>query len=279
MRSFLDAALIRLAALAALERRRRKGGGRAGWTPSFALAVIKEKGETTMHIHPEIRRQAIMLRAILAASFLTAAPPVFCDTSVLLTGRVTSSEISGFAGTSLTLGEPEGSRGVYGLWSAERDDKPCQIAAMTEDINDYHQNSDAIKDLCEKNTNSSRISAGFGDIKFARHAFVRSLRVCLSNGNDRLNGFQIRGRVIDGNGNIADLPQRHGSLAGSSSISPLTDLNAPSDQRLHCDSWQEWVECPEGQVAVALTAHFGPGSGSRSVTGIALQCRVVSRDE
>ena len=46
-----------------------------------------------MHIDPEIRQQAIMLRAMLAASFLTAAPPVFCDTQVLLTGPVTLSEI------------------------------------------------------------------------------------------------------------------------------------------------------------------------------------------
>ena len=230
-----------------------------------------------MHIHPEIRRQAIMLRAMLAACFLTAAPPVFCDTQVLLTGPVTLSKISGFAGTPFTLGKPEDARGVYGLWSAEGDDKPCQIAAMKEDINDYHQDSDAIKDLCKKKATSSRISAGFGDIKFPRHTFVRSLRVCMNNGNDRLNGFQIRGRVIDGRGNVADLPQRHGSLAGSSGMLPLTDLNAPSDQRLHCDSWQKWVECPEGQVAAALTVHFGPGSGSRSVTGIALQCRAVSR--
>jgi hypothetical protein len=90
-----------------------------------------------MHIHPEIRRQALMLRAMLAASFLTAAPPVFCDTQVLLTGPVTLSGISGFAGTPFTLGKPEDARGVYGLWSAEGDGKPCQIAAMKEDINDY----------------------------------------------------------------------------------------------------------------------------------------------
>ena len=58
--------LIRLAALAALERRRREGRRQGRLDSIFYAGGIKEK---RMHIHPEIRQQAIMLRAMLAASF------------------------------------------------------------------------------------------------------------------------------------------------------------------------------------------------------------------
>ena len=227
-----------------------------------------------MHMHPKTRRQPIALRAVLAVSFFAVASPVFCDTPMLLTDPVTSSEISGFARTPFTLGAPEGTYGVNGVLSMERDHKPCHIASMTEDINDYRSDSSAIKNLCGENATGNRISAGFGEIKFARHTFVRALRVCMNNDNNRVKGFQIRGRVIDANGNVTDLPPRHASLA---LMSELTDLNAPNDQRLNCDNWEKWVECPESQIVTALTAHFGPGAEPRSVTGIALQCRLVSK--
>ncbi|MEO8767499.1 MAG: hypothetical protein ABI363_04050 [Nitrosospira sp.] len=222
-------------------------------------------------------RQAIALRAALASSLFVFASPVFCDTVVSLTGPVTPSEISGFAGTPFTLGAPEGSHGVNGLWSVEHNDKPCYIASMTEDVNVSGSDSDAIKDLCRSKATSSEMKAQFGDIKFARHTFVRALRVCMNNAKDQMKGFQIRGRGIDSNGNVTDLPSRHASLSGSSGMSVLADLNAPNDERLNCEDWKKWVECPKGQIATALTAHFGPGPDPRSVTGIALQCRLVSK--
>ena len=227
-----------------------------------------------MHTHPKARRQPNTLRAVLAVSFFAAASPVFCDTPMLLTGPAMSTEISGFAGTPFTLGASQGTYGVKGVLSMERDGKPCHIASMTEDINDYHSDSSVIKDLCGESTTGDRISAGFGEIKFARHTFLRALRVCMNNDNNRVKGFQIRGLVIDDNGNVTDLPPRHASLA---LVSEVTDLNAPSDQRLNCDNWEKWVECPKDQIVTALTAHFGPGAEPRSVTGIALQCRLVSK--
>ena len=225
-----------------------------------------------------VSRQAIVLRGALAASLFVVALPVYSDAAVSLTGPITPSEVSGFAGTPFTLGLPDGTHGVYGLMSAERDDKPCYIASMTEDVNDSSGDSGAIKNLCGENATSSEMRMQFGDIKFARRTFVRALRVCMNNDNNRVQGFQIRGRGIDANGNVIDLPPRHASLAGSG-MSELADLNAPSDERLHCDVWKKWVECPQGQIATAVTAHFGPGSSPRSLTGLALECRSVSKSE
>ena len=230
-----------------------------------------------MRISLRTERQAVALRAALAASLFIVASAGFCDTAVSLTGPVTPSEISGFAGTPFTLGMPEGTHGVNGLWSVERNDKPCYIASMTEDVNVSSGDSGVIKDLCGGNATSSEMRAQFGDIKFSRHTFVRALRVCMNNANDRVKGFQLRGREIDGNGNVTDLPPRHASLSGSSGMSVLADLNAPNDERLNCEDWKNWVECPAGQIATALTAHFGPGSDPRSVIGIALHCRLVSK--
>ncbi|MBA4141749.1 MAG: hypothetical protein H0X43_01835 [Nitrosospira sp.] len=76
---------------------------------------------------------------------------------------------------------------------------------------------------------------------------------------------------------MSDLPARYPDSSGSSGLSPLVDLNAPSDQRPNCGGWKKWVECPQGQIATAITAHFSAGPTPRSVTGIALQCRMVSK--
>lgn len=52
----------------------------------------------------------------------------------------------------------------------------------------------------------------------------------------------------------------------------MVDLNAPSDERPNCDGWKKWAECPAGQIATAITAHFSARSNPCSLTGIALQC-------
>ncbi|MGH8684245.1 MAG: hypothetical protein ACREUM_02735, partial [Nitrosospira sp.] len=188
--------------------------------------------------------QAIALRAVFAASLFTVAPPAFSEDAALLIGAVTPTEVSGFAGTSFTLGMPQGTHGVYGLWSVERNDKPCYIASMTQDVNKLTADSGAIKDLCGENPTSKEIKVQFGDVKFAKRTFVRALRVCMNNDNTRVKGFQIRGSEIGDDDKVSDLPARYPDSSASSGMSALVDLNAPSDLRLNCDSWKKWVECP-----------------------------------
>jgi hypothetical protein len=232
-----------------------------------------------MHTRSRTHRQASALRAALVASLFTIAPPVFSENAVLLIGPVTPTEISGVAGTSFTLGMPQGAHGVYGLWSVERNDKPCYVAAMTEDVNKYRDDSSAIKNLCGANPTSNEMKVEFGNVEFAQRTFVRALRVCMNNDNTGVKGLQIRGGEIDGNGNVSDLPAKYAESSDSSSLSGksmLADLNAPIGLRRNCDDWKKWVECPQGRIATAITAHFGPESDPASLTGITLQCRMVS---
>lgn len=226
---------------------------------------------------PLPRRKTIAVRLAFAVSLLAMASPVISDTAVTLSGTVTPTGISGFAGTPFTLGIPDGARAVYGIWSVERNDKPCYVATMTEDVNDSKDDSGAIKRLCGGDPTSSEMKVQFGEIKFAGRTFVRALRVCMNNDNTRIKGLQIRGRKIDDNGNVSDLPVRYPDASGSPGLSALVDLNAPSDERPNCDGWKKWVECAAGQLATAVTAHFSAGSNPRSLTGIALQCRSVSK--
>jgi hypothetical protein len=230
-----------------------------------------------MHIFLLKRRSDNVLRAGLIGSLLAMALPVLGDAAVSLGGAVTSTDVSGFSGTPFTLGAAPGAgvQGLYGLSSVERGDQPCYITSFTEDVNNASTDSGAIKNLCGADATSSELLVRFTDTGFAKRTFVRALRVCMNDGNDRVKGLQIRGRTIDSNGNAADLPARYPDTSQSSGLSPLVDLNAPSDERTNCSAWKRWVECPDGQIATAVVAHFGPGSTPRSLTGLALRCRSV----
>lgn len=248
-----------------------------------------------MHTRRRTYRHARSLRAALAFSLFAIAPPLFSQTAiesvsqtgsvtaVSLIGAVTPTEVSGVAGASFTLGIPAAMHGVYGLSSAERNDKPCHVATMTEDVNKYEDDSSAIKNLCGASATSNEMKVEFGDIKFELRTFVRAVRVCMDNDNTRVNGLQIRGSEIDGSGNVSDLPAKHAESSASSDPSSLSgksmlaDLNAPVALRRNCNNWKNWVECPQGRIATAITAHFGPESNPDSLTGIGLQCRAVSK--
>lgn len=241
---------------------------------------------TSFRINREIKssdeRKSIsssVVRLGTVSILLVLTTPVFSDTRLSLTGSVTPTGISGFGGTPFTVGHPESTQAVYGVWSVERNDKPCYVGALTEDINNSKDITGEIKSLCGNNPTSNEMKVQFGGIKFAEHTFVRALRVCMNRDNTRVKGLQVRGRKIDENGNVSDLPARYPDSSSSSGLTPLVDLNAPSDQRPNCDGWKKWVECPKNQIATAITAHFSAGSNPRSVTGIALQCRTVSKGE
>jgi len=216
---------------------------------------------------------------LLAGTLLVLSSPVFSDTAVSFVGAARPTELSGFAGTTFRIGNPEGTRALYGVWSVERNDKPCYIASMTENVNNSDDDLGALKDLCGAKAKSSTMKVQFSDTKFAKRTFVRALRVCTNNNGTRVKGLQVRGRKIDTNGNMSDLPARYPDSSGSSGLTPLVDLNAPLDDRPNCNgNWKKWAKCPGGQIATALYAHFSAGSKPRNLTGIALLCRAVSSD-
>jgi len=209
-----------------------------------------------------------------AVASVGAASPAFSQTLVL-TGTATDTQISGFAGTPFPLGGSDNGHAIYGVRSLERHDKPCYIRALIEDINYAADHSGEAKDLCGNDTTSSEMKVQYGT-DFADRTFVRALRVCMNNDGTRIKGFQIRGRKVDANGDVSDLPPRYPDPNNSSGIDGQFDLNAPQDLRPNCDGWKRWVECPQGQVATGIVAHYGAGDTPRSVTGIALKCRAVS---
>jgi hypothetical protein len=96
----------------------------------------------------------------------------------------------------------------------------------------------------------------------------------MNNDGTRIKGLQIRGRKIDADGDVSDLPPLYPDSSTSSGLDALVDLNAPRDWRPNCDhngGWRRWAECPQGQIATAIVAHYGAGDTPRSVTGIALK--------
>jgi hypothetical protein len=216
---------------------------------------------------------------VVAAFIIASALPVANarDNRISLTGEVTTTDVAGMAGTPVPVGEPRGTQGVYGIRSLERDGTPCYIATVTEEVNNYGKDSSFVQNLCGHNPGGAEMQAKFGDIKFARGTFVRAVRVCMTENGAKIKGIQLRGREFGRDGTMVDLPRRYAEPPSSASLEDLVDLNAPSDMRLHCDVWKEWVECPPGEIAVAITAHFSPKSQPDSLTGIALQCRALNR--
>ncbi len=91
-----------------------------------------------------------VVRTGTASILLALATPVFSDTDVSLTGSVTQTDISGFAGTPFTVGHPESTQAVYGVWSVEWNDKPCYVGALTENVNNSKDTSGESKAYADK---------------------------------------------------------------------------------------------------------------------------------
>lgn len=217
-----------------------------------------------------------VLQMAFAGAVFSIALPAAGGGRLSLSGEVTTTAVSGIAGTPVVLGTPEGTHGVYGIRSLERDDKPCFVASVTEEVNNYSKDSGFSRNFCEKNPAGSEMQAKFGDIKYARRTFVRAVRVCMPKNDTRVKGFQLRGRRVGDDGRVIDLLPRYAERPSSAALADLVDLNAPSDLRLHCDAWKDWTECPKGEIATAITAHFSSESPP-SLTGIALQCRAIGK--
>lgn len=203
--------------------------------------------------------------------------------AVSLTGTPAPTAVSGVQGSPFTVGNANSStNAVWGLTSNERSDEPCLTTVSTEDVMDSGKDGSAKKDLCGKKATSSDLSVSYPDYGAnGARAFVTGIRVCMNNDRTRVKGFGLRGKKIDDGGNLVDLTQDPSSPTpgggGEHSYSTVTE---PTDKRTNCDDkagWMRWVECPAGQVATAVVAHYEGGDTPRSLTGVALQCRSVTK--
>lgn len=203
------------------------------------------------------------------------------EATMRLDGTVETTAVSGFRGTPFTFTGRDDLHAVYGLVSAERRDNPCYLDMLTESINDPDRNGVSVRNFCGGNgATSSMLKVAYEDtwVGFGKRVFVSGIRVCMNNDRTRVKGFQIRGRQITSDGRVLELDAGEpvSGQAGGSDVG-LHLITMPRQGRSHCDEWMGWASCPQdGQIATGLVAHFEAGNEPRSLTGIALQCRVAA---
>lgn len=232
-------------------------------------------------------RQSPAALAVPSCAFFkrgTCTAPVVIKTDVTLTGTATPTSVSGKTGKDfVTAGGDSPTHAMYGLSSRERSDEPCLVTVNKEHVNDPANDTTQWQNLCGPGgATSSEIKAEFGDASVhGTRAFVTGVRVCMNNDKSRVKGFRLRGKKIDNAGLLVAL---QGGVAGSGTAggSEVTThvVTEPYATRSNCDEkdgWMSWAECPADKVATAATLHFNAGAEPRSLVGIGLQCRSVTR--
>lgn len=227
---------------------------------------------------------------------------VFCGhypETLMLHGAPVNSKISGFKGTRVTVNVENGEHAMDGISSVERRDQPCSLWIGTENINDPAQDSGATLDRCGGDAGSRSMKVEYLDnMDFGPRVFVTGIRVCTYGKGSRIKGFQLRGRQVQDDGSLAALEYPKGDggtmtfrLAGGKGEWPfeeqledlkrdpyVNDPQTPADYRNNCKDWKAWADCPHrNQVATGVVAHFEAGKKPRAITGLALQCRFISR--
>lgn len=195
---------------------------------------------------------------------------------VRFTGTAVSSEhVSGFQGTAFVVGVPDANGNddyaVFGITSEEQRDHPCFVKVMSENINDWSAQQELAKELCDGSPSSAELTAAYGNPHYGKRSFVTGIRVCMNDQDDRVKGFQIRGRTLSDFGTLQTLERDAPGKKGE------RHPPEPKDERPNChDNWKRWALCPkDDQIATAVVLHFGAGTQPRSLIGIGLQCRTV----
>ena len=201
-------------------------------------------------------------------------------TNVKLSGEVHSTSISGFAGSASTIGDAESNKyALYGLLSRECLDKPCYIMGFFENIMDSDMESRRNKDLCGPNgPTSSNLYVAYEDGIHGDRVFVTGIKVCMNNAETRVKGLRIRGKKIANSGNLVDLTECEEKTHAGGSDYEMHIVTEPSDSRVNCRHWKSWAECPNGYLATAAIVHYGAEQEPKSLTGIALKCKKLTKD-
>ena len=247
----------------------------------------KEQAST----HPLVFSAAVLMGLAVGGSLPEHARAERYQAEMMLHGAPVESKVSGYSGSRRKLEVADDKHAVYGISSEERRDNPCTFWIGTESINDSNRTTGGIKNLCGGTPHSRAIKAQYrDDMYFGRRVFVTGIRVCTNKKETRVKGFQLRGKEIQDDGRLADLiypppsgPTRFYSVtAGTWDFDTrkdyVNDSDFPADYRNNCKEWHKWAECPyPNQVATGVIAHFEAGKEPRSLTGVAVQCRYVSR--
>jgi len=248
-------------------------------------------GKEQARIDPLVFLAAALMGLTLSGVFPEHARAERYQQEMMLHGAPVVSKVTGYSGSRRKLEVGDDKHAVYGISSQERRDNPCTFWIGTESINNSNRATGDIKNLCGRVPNSDAIKVQYRDnMDFGRRVFVTGIRVCTNKRETRVKGFQLRGKQIQDDGQLADLiyaspngPTRYYLLSGenwgfSQSEEYVNYSDFPADFRNHCRKWHKWAECPyPNQVATGVIAHFEAGKAPRSLTGVAVQCRYVSR--
>lgn len=174
-----------------------------------------------------------------------------------LDGAETRTELTGF--NAPNEGEaklPPKTAMQYVSWY-ERGDEPCAFAVGGDwfAAESVYDNDSREVDRCNSGllTSLDRKGASFS----GAHTYVSGVRVCMNRDDDRVKGFDLKGRVVAENGAI--------SAASSTQ----------KEERTNCHHWKRWVECPAGQVAIGMRGEFEDGAAPKSLKGVSLICRRI----
>lgn len=224
-----------------------------------------------------------LCRFVVLSSIIVIEATAFAQ-DVVLSGTVTETSLSGFTGSKfVTGGEDSTTHALFGISSRERSDNPCLVTTLKESINDSSKDTSPKKDLCGSNgATSSEINASFGDSSVhGKRVFVTGVRVVMNNDRTRVKGFQIRGKKITDAGDLVDLETGCSDTFQAGGVeNRLCNITEPSDVRTNADTkdgWMKWAECSSGKLATAATLHFEAGNTPRSLVGVALKCRSVTK--
>lgn len=192
-----------------------------------------------------------------------ALPEPAPDKSIL-TGPVNWTGISGYTAPNPIVLPAEGKdfMAAYSIQWWEDGDEACKFKLYTRQINKGTIESPEAE-ACSDSPGSEKWVARRGP-----HEYITALQVCTTDKKDttknKLKGIRLWGRILN--------PE----------TGALGPVNTPEDQaRPHCKKWHPKVECPDGEVATAITVYSEMGRAypaaplHSSAKGISLGCRKV----
>ncbi|GJL69298.1 MAG: hypothetical protein NPIRA06_19330 [Nitrospirales bacterium] len=243
--------------------------------------------EAPVNIHQLMFSATLFIGFAMVGGFSQQVDAEPYEWEMMLQGAPVESKISGSSGTRRTLEGEGNDYAMYGISSQERKDHPCTIWIGTESLHDKEKKRGENKNLCGGTPTSRTIKAEYRDhMEHGPRVFANAIRVCTNKKGTRVKGFQLRGlKIYEMPPPPSEPVSSVGILtAGSMAIEPepreeyVNDSETPADFRNNCKEWKKWAECPNpGQIATGLIAHFEAGKEPRSLTGVALLCRHVSR--
>lgn len=197
---------------------------------------------------------------VTLASAPGAALPQTCPRFHLI-GDVHATAVAGRAvGKPAPLGDPESEdHALYEVVSKETawtSNVPCVVSVSNRSLNEYSDTNETTVDRCGDKKAESPSAAQFNS--GLSSPWITGIALCMN--HDRVKGWRIYGKRLDGAGNL---------------VSPDTWESSPKRPNCHEGDWEKPVSCAEGEVATGADVYFSEGDEPRSWTGIRLRCRAL----